>query len=211
LGFTQLAWQLTELPNMVSNVEVGSPIQTIIRAAERDHIDLIVMGTHGKHKGLDRFLGNVAAGVVSQAKCAVLIVPDQVVFKKPQNIAYATEISDSDPFEIWKMIQLLKPFRPHIHCVHFSLDKQTTEAEEKIGQMRDFLTDQSSPVKATFHHLPGKELDQDLNRFAENQSIDMLVMFQPKRNFLERLFHRSNVRKMAINTRVPLLVQKERV
>jgi nucleotide-binding universal stress UspA family protein len=55
-------------------VREGIPHAEIIRAAERQRADLIVIGTHGR-TGLARMLlGSVAARVVSLAQCPVLTV-----------------------------------------------------------------------------------------------------------------------------------------
>jgi nucleotide-binding universal stress UspA family protein len=52
----------------------GIPVTEIIDFAEREHIDLIVMASHGR-TGLWRILmGSVAEGVMRKAACPVLIV-----------------------------------------------------------------------------------------------------------------------------------------
>jgi len=54
--------------------EDGSPAESILKTIENEDIDLVVMGTSGKH-GLDRFLlGSVTEKVVRSAKCPVLAV-----------------------------------------------------------------------------------------------------------------------------------------
>ncbi len=54
--------------------EEGSPADAILKTVEKEGIDLVVMGTSGKH-GLDRFLlGSVTEKVVRSAKCPVLAV-----------------------------------------------------------------------------------------------------------------------------------------
>lgn len=53
---------------------VGEPATAIVDLAEREHADLIVMGSHGR-KGITRLLmGSVAEAVVRKAKCPVLTV-----------------------------------------------------------------------------------------------------------------------------------------
>ena len=53
---------------------VGEPAHAIVEAAEKENVDLIVMGTHGR-TGLTRLLmGSVAEAVVRRAKCPVLTV-----------------------------------------------------------------------------------------------------------------------------------------
>jgi nucleotide-binding universal stress UspA family protein len=50
----------------------GTPASAIVRLAEDENIDMIVMGTHGR-SGLSRLLmGSVAEAVVRHAKCPVL-------------------------------------------------------------------------------------------------------------------------------------------
>ena len=53
---------------------IGDPAGEIVRLAELEHVDLIVMGTHGR-TGLSRLiLGSVAEAVVRRAACAVYTV-----------------------------------------------------------------------------------------------------------------------------------------
>jgi nucleotide-binding universal stress UspA family protein len=55
-------------------VVIGAPAEEIIRFAQNNGIDLIVMGTHGR-KGLDKvFFGSTAEKVVRAAPCPVLTV-----------------------------------------------------------------------------------------------------------------------------------------
>ncbi|WP_305910057.1 universal stress protein [Methylomarinum sp. Ch1-1] len=54
-------------------LEIGSPKLEIVRVAEEKEVDLIVVGSHGRH-GLALLLGSTANGVLHYAKCDVLAV-----------------------------------------------------------------------------------------------------------------------------------------
>jgi nucleotide-binding universal stress UspA family protein len=55
-------------------VQAGAPHEEIVRTAEEEHADMIVMGTHGRG-GLNRMiLGSVAERVIRLAPCPVLTV-----------------------------------------------------------------------------------------------------------------------------------------
>lgn len=54
-------------------VELGSPKYEITRVAEENKVDLIVVGSHGRH-GFALLLGSTANGVLHHAKCDVLAV-----------------------------------------------------------------------------------------------------------------------------------------
>jgi nucleotide-binding universal stress UspA family protein len=65
---------LDRCPNFQRKVVVGDAGEEIVRMADTDKIDLIVMGTHGR-KGLDRTLfGSVARYVVQHSAAPVLTV-----------------------------------------------------------------------------------------------------------------------------------------
>jgi universal stress protein A len=54
-------------------VELGSPKLEINRIAEENSVDLIIVGSHGRH-GLALLLGSTSNGVLHHAKCDVLAV-----------------------------------------------------------------------------------------------------------------------------------------
>ena len=54
-------------------LEMGSAKLEIVRVAEENGVDLIVVGSHGRH-GLALLLGSTANGVLHHAKCDVLAV-----------------------------------------------------------------------------------------------------------------------------------------
>jgi nucleotide-binding universal stress UspA family protein len=65
-----------EMVKVTSEVRVGYPAETIREVAESEHVDLIVMGTHGRSGVAHLFLGSVAEKMVRRAPCPVLTVRD---------------------------------------------------------------------------------------------------------------------------------------
>lgn len=67
-----------ELSNLVSDirtlVKFGNPAEIIIDTAKNEDVDLIVVGSHGKHGAKKFYLGSVSSKIVSHAPCDVLIV-----------------------------------------------------------------------------------------------------------------------------------------
>ena len=61
-------------PKFVLAVRAGSPLVEIVRYAKEQHIDVIVMGTHGHGPVAHLLLGSVAENVVRRAPCPVLTV-----------------------------------------------------------------------------------------------------------------------------------------
>lgn len=61
-----------------SRLESGSAAEEILKAAEEEKADLIVMGTRGRTGVSHLLLGSVAEKVVRQASCPVLTVRDRL-------------------------------------------------------------------------------------------------------------------------------------
>ena len=68
---------------VVRRLVTGDPASAILREADAEGVELIVMGTHGR-RGITRLLmGSVAEEVVRKAPCAVLTVKQGVRTAEP--------------------------------------------------------------------------------------------------------------------------------
>lgn len=65
--------QSLNVPDERRWVEIGSPKAEIVRVAGEQGVDLIVVGSHGRH-GIALLLGSTATGVIHHARCDVLAV-----------------------------------------------------------------------------------------------------------------------------------------
>jgi universal stress protein A len=64
------------IPRVTYQIEhaTGSPVAEILKIAERDEVDAIVIGSHGRTGLVKLLTGSVAEGVIRGATCPVLIV-----------------------------------------------------------------------------------------------------------------------------------------
>jgi nucleotide-binding universal stress UspA family protein len=76
-------------------MSMGDPVDEIVRLADEEQVDMIVMATHGR-TGLSRMLmGSVAEGVVRRANCPVLTVKrSPMVQRRPPAIALEASRAD---------------------------------------------------------------------------------------------------------------------
>lgn len=63
----------TTMSGVRTRIESGTAKHEVVRVAEEEKADLIVIGSHGRH-GLQLLLGSTANGVLNVAKCDVLAV-----------------------------------------------------------------------------------------------------------------------------------------
>ena len=59
----------------------GTPATEIVKCAEKEGVDLVLIGSHGRRGLMRMLLGSAAEGVVRKAKCPVITV------KQPSKVA----------------------------------------------------------------------------------------------------------------------------
>ncbi len=55
-------------------VEIGKPAECILEAAKREHVDAIVMGSHGYSDLKGLFIGSVSHKVAHEADCPCIAI-----------------------------------------------------------------------------------------------------------------------------------------
>ena len=197
----------SNLPEIQLEVEVGSPINVIRTVANRDKAGLIIMGTKGQHNAVERAFGNVTTGVSERVSCPVMVIPEAASYRGINIVAYATDLKEADPYHLWKAGQLLEVFNPVLHVGHVDTGEGTSE-EVDFSDMKDFFSERSPALQVQFHDIREASVEEGLEDFVETYDVDMLVMFAPHHSLLERIFQRSNTRRMAMRTHISLLLLK---
>lgn len=210
-GITQVLPSLKNPPSVSTTIEIGSAEGTISDLAEKENADFVIMGSRGTNRGtIEKLFGSVTTGVVGSSKRPVWVIPENAEFSPLNVVAYATNALNADPFEIWKSIKVLDPFVPTIRIVHVDLEKEgDLKAWEMMDELRDYFEEKPPEMSVKFHYLIGEKIENELNEFMENYEVDLLIMYQPKHGFWDRLFHKSATKRMALRSDKPLLVQKD--
>ena len=177
-------------------------VETILKAASDETVDLIVMGTTGA-KGLKEvFQGSVAGEILENANCPVLSVPVNAEFDgKIDDIAMAISFKEEEKVALKRVLDITAPFNPTLHCVNVDL-AHTAEYTDRIG---DFAAEFEGNDNLKFRVLEGNDFESVLTGFLKDHHFDMLAMTTHKRNFLEELFNYSRTKKMAYHSNTPIL------
>jgi nucleotide-binding universal stress UspA family protein len=179
---------------------VAEEIQKISQAPETD---LLVMGTTGQGGLMEKLFGSISLEVARKAVCPVILVPDQARFQGFQNIVYASNYHPAEETVLPKVFNFARPFKPVLHFAHINEQKQNKYFVQSnyLGQISN---DENMSFKITT--IESENVMKGLNRYAEEQKADLMIMATIQRNFLGQLFHRSITQRMIFNTSIPLLI-----
>lgn len=183
-------------------------IDQIKNVVKTKKIDLIIMGTKGA-SGLKKVaIGSNTGNIMTKVKCAVLAVPENVQFKKPQKIGFPTDFLMEYSLRqliIIKELALLTKAKIHFLYVE---NKTGGQSPDQLKN-KDFLNDYFQDAIASFHTIKGKNLDTVIESFIASEELDMLIMIAKNLNFLERILFRPTVEEISYHTKIPFLVLHE--
>ncbi|MBX2876956.1 MAG: universal stress protein [Saprospiraceae bacterium] len=208
LAQIQVTGKLKNSPVILPDVEIGTPTNLITRIAEREEVDLIVMGAKGEHSMIEKAFGRVSLGVVKNANTPVLLIPENATFTPIKNVAYASNLLETDVYYIWQTLQMMEPFDAALRVIHVE-----TEDIGKPTALDDFqalFAEHPKYKKLSFHELNGEEVDVVLSGFMEAWEINIMALYAPNYGFFESIFHRSLGKKLLKITEVPLLFLKKK-
>ena len=186
-------------------LEQGDLIQVIKSLVKKEKIDLIVMGTNGAIGLKETFLGSNAGSVIEKVPILSLTVPHKAKFDTIKKIGFTTLFSSRDRIALKQVLEFAKPVNAKVKCLYVrTLDSEVKES--KIQKWRQDFKDE--PVE--FFVIPSEDIKGTIADFLKEKDIDVLAMLSYKHKFLEGLFKKSLIKKMAYDSEVPILALHEK-
>ncbi|MCB0756428.1 MAG: universal stress protein, partial [Flavobacteriales bacterium] len=193
---------------MTCDFTFGDPIEILDSYAEKHDVDMIVMGTKGETVVKNRIFGSVASGVLEHVSCPTLFVPANAELNQPQNIAFATDLTNIDE-EIQELIAFAQFFNATINVVHVYPDLIDPSTFDEESTKLELIAKTSYP-NITFNAVMDDDIIAGLDTYVESDRPDLIAMFTYKSGVLEYLFNESQTEKMAMHSHTPLLIMRKK-
>lgn len=202
----------SEVP--VSTIADRSPLTgNILRFAEQQHIDLIVMGTQGASGLKKTIIGSEAARIAERSVMPVLLIPEKYVLKEPGQFVFATNYLPADQQALTQVSGVARLYHAAITVLHLLDSHQPEQEKEKERKDFDtyayFLAREFNESNMKFHLMETSALSEAMETLDKKFPYDIMVMVRRKKSFLERFFIKSFTRNMAYTTKKPLLIIPE--
>jgi len=210
IAFAHSQYSNTHDKVLIQPLIKGGNVLTVIKDVAMENAPhLIVMGARGQRKSqLEKMVGTISSAVAEDLPQPVLLVPENQKFRPITQIVYASELLNSDNFELWSALELIKPFSPIVRYVHISRD-HSKEEMDRVEKMSRYQEDQNPALQLIFYQIDGKDIDEELKVFCQTYDPDLLVVYHKHKNILARLFGQSHTRRVASMVDVPILVLKK--
>ncbi len=191
-------------------VEHTSVLDGIILKAKELQTFLIVTGMKGKSAVAEILMGNTTKKLIEKAPFPVFAIPDNVKKMKIKNMVYASDFEEEDVEVLQTMVKIAKSFNATIEVVHFAT-KNEEKANERMEWFKELLKQKISYKNLAFEVFISLDIYKSLQVYIDENQADVIGMLERKKSgFLQNIFHRDLVKKMASYGKIPLLSFNEK-
>jgi nucleotide-binding universal stress UspA family protein len=182
----------------------GLVVDEIVSLVKEKDVDIIVMGTTGASGLKEIIIGSNTASVIDNSSCLTLAIPNETTFTDIRNIAFATDFSEAEDNNYSKLIDFAKVLNAKIIFLHVCSEKAPEVLHEK-EKMFDTIKKKTGYENMEFNMTECDDIFKGINDFIETNEVDVLAMETHHHSLFGKIFHKSLTKKMAYNTKVPLL------
>lgn len=165
------------------------------------HPDLLVLGCRGESVIENFFLGSNAFDVIKHIDLPMIIVPKEAEYKKPEKIAFATDLKTIDDKIASPLFALTKFFNAELMFVNILEDGYIDRLEaERV------IADHFPGVKISFSFIDDTDVHKGICTFSADNDADMVAMIRYNYSFFERFFKPSITKKMVMQPQCPMVI-----
>jgi len=185
-----------------ANGDVGN---LVVDKADKEHFDLIVMGSKGE-TGLEGILyGSTAVEIIRRSETPVVVIPEKAVPKPVKRIVLAVDGRGiSDPELLNPIIELVHLRDAKVKIFHKAVSGERKELHPSIAEALE-------GIDYTYHcvETDTDDISDSIRDFVVENEADMLCVIRRKKGWIQRLFKENVSRDSAHDRPIPLLVIKD--
>lgn len=164
----------------------------------------VVMGTKGA-TGLERlFVGSNTLSLIRSSHYPILVVPPGAVYKKIEQIGFASDINEVvkvTPVPVIK--KLMETFQAKLYVLHVDYENRNFKPEtpEETLLLHTLLAD----CNPSFEFIENKDVATGIHEFAEKHNLDLLITIPKNHTIGENLFARKHTKDLVFESHIPIL------
>lgn len=186
----------------------GDPEKELIELSKKEKPDLILMGTRGK--GGKRFLeGSLVKSVMTKCDVPMLFIPDGYKWRESKEVVYATDFSEYDIITIDRIFNILKPYKPHIHVIHFVEDSDSPKEAIKMEELEQTFIGKDYDGEIHFQLVHTTDAPQALKIFCERNDISLSSFIAYRKGFFDFIFRDKINKDDFLSLNIPMLTFKD--
>ncbi|HEX4876428.1 MAG TPA: universal stress protein [Chitinophagaceae bacterium] len=184
-------------------------INELDRMAREVGADLVIMGITGRSPIGQSLIGSNTLKMVEKKTCPVLIVPVAAVYKETRQVMLTSDFENIEYASAAAQIKnVLNRLRPHLHIMNTNEEHYVAITDEYRIKKEQFSAI-FGEFHPEFHFLALNDVHDAIYQFANDKSIDLIIIVHREQSLVSRLFGKSNTKKLAYYSTIPVLAVHE--
>lgn len=180
-------------------------VQAIKEQIEKQHIDLVVMGTEGKSGLSQRFFGRKTLSVIQHLSTTpILIIPRETDFSEPLSIDFATDFKMEPEIANFPILKaIVETYHSSIRFVHSGNEEDMETSQWKNYRLlKETLENPNAAIEYLPTHL---EVSRAIAEHMKENHVDLLCMVKFKHQNWQ-FFREPVIKELDLHLRFPFLI-----
>ncbi|MCF8346050.1 MAG: universal stress protein [Bacteroidales bacterium] len=197
----------TTHPRVSFEIFSGATDMVLIDVSEQPETFLILITQ--AHEPEQGFIINTYLNTLEKTRCPVLKIPVDFNFGEVSKILYATDYNKEDVDTLLRLVEIAHPFNAEITTLHIT---DSLDMEEKLKRhgFESSIQEKIGYEQVSFAVQADKDVVHGIMEYARKGHFDLIVLLKENRNFLQRLFTRSDSNKILAEADVPVMICHEK-
>lgn len=189
----------------------GDVVSGVKFYSKRNKVDYIIMGTTGADGLKETFVGSNTSALIQEVNIPLIAIPLNASLGTKLKIAISTDLKNLKSNTVFDDVKdLASHFDSEFHLINVSEDLSKVDPVDFVEHAAD-IEDVFSGYKYSFKFLENTDYETEILSYIKESNINLLVVVSRKRNFFERLFHKSISKKLTMHSPVPIVILNEQL
>ncbi len=171
------------------------PKRSILAYADENDVDLIVLGTHGRTKAVEKLIGSTAERVLRRSPAPSIVVPPGRSRDRIDRILVPVDFSEHSARAVDRAAELARAHRARLFLLHAESD---APAEDVKARLRRLSVESAGDVDGATLVATSEPVDEAVTNTAQEHNADLILMVTHGRTGLRRAVT-SNVAESVIH------------
>lgn len=191
-----------------AETKLGDTIDELEELCTRIKPFAVVMGTKGA-TGVERvFFGSTTLTAIKHLSWPVIVIPPGKKYTSIKKIGFACDFSkvvESTPINLIK--DFVKQFNAELFVLN--VDHKNAHFKADTPEQSALLHSMLEDLNPRYHFIEDENIEAGINKFAEENNLDLVITIPKKHKLLEGLFKKSHTRRLVFESHVPIMCVHE--
>lgn len=179
------------------------PLSAVI-AERADGFDLIIMGTSGTQDYYHLFFGSNAYRIVKEALVPVILLPPGSGYQDISGIVLAFDYLTAHGVPLAQLAKWAKILESSIRVLQ--VVKNDYSSELGLQSMQSSVRELYHDLRIRFDMVYSDDVGESIHEYMVGHAADMLALCSVHHGFVEKIFHKSVIRKIVAMAQYPIFI-----